>query len=292
MNNVGEVLNDVDLKNYTSLKIGGHAKYLVKPRNIGELQNLLEYIHENNMKYLVLGNGTNVILDDSDFNGIIIKLDYFKDIVFCENEVTVGSGVSLAFLSKTTLNNGFVSLGFASMIPGNVGGSVVGNAGCYGHEIMEFVKSVEVMDKNGEIFVIDRKDISYGYRYTSLKDKYIVLNVVFTLSKGDVNAAYEEIIQNNAKRMETQPLNYHNVGSVFRNPENASAGKMIDDLKLKGYTIGGAKVSDKHANFIINNDNASFKDFVDLINHVKKEVKDAYQIDLVVEPSIIKWDKL
>ena len=292
MNNVGEVLENVDLKNYTSLKVGGHAKYLIKPHNIGELKNLLEFIHEHDMKYLVLGNGTNVIIDDNDFEGIIIKLDYFKEIVFCENDVTVGSGVSLAFLAKTTLNNGYTSLGFASMIPGNIGGSVVGNAGCYGHELMEFVKSVEVMDKDGNIFDIERKDISYGYRYTSLKDKYIVLNVTFTLSKGDVTLAIEEIKQNNLKRIETQPLDQKNVGSIFRNPENASAGKMIDDLKLKGYTIGGAKVSDKHANFIINNDNASFKDIVDLINHVKKEVKDAYQIDLVVEPSIIKWDKL
>ena len=292
MNNVGEVLNDVDLKNYTSLKVGGHARYLVKPRNIGELKNLLDYIHENNIKFLVLGNGTNVIIDDNDFDGVIIKLDYFKDIVFCENEVTVGSGVSLAFLSKTTLNNGFVSLGFASMIPGNVGGSVVGNAGCYGHELMEFVKSVEVMDNEGNIFDIERKDISYGYRYTSLKDKCIVLNVTFTLSKGDVALANEEIKQNNRKRIETQPLEEHNVGSIFRNPENASAGKMIDDLNLKGYTIGGAKISDKHANFIVNNDNATFKDVIDLIEHIKQEVKSAYQIDLVVEPVIIKWDKL
>ena len=292
MINVGDVLNNASLKDYTSLKIGGHAKYLVKPHNVGELKNLLDYIHKNDLKYFVLGNGTNVILDDNDFDGVVIKLDYFKDILFCDNEVTVGSGVLLPFLAKTTLDNGYVSLYFASMIPGNIGGSVVGNAGCYGHEIMEYVKSVEVMDKTGNIININRKDISYGYRYTSLKGKYIVLNVTFTLAKGDTSLAREEIKQNNLKRMETQPLDQKNVGSIFRNPEYASAGKMIDDLKLKGYKIGGAMVSDKHANFIINNDNATFNDMLGLIEYIKKEVRKAYQIELVVEPTIVKWDNL
>ena len=292
MNNVGEILNDVSLKDYTSLKIGGITKYLVKPHNITELKNLMEYIKENNLKYIILGHGTNVIIDDHYFEGIVIKLDYFKDIIFEGNEVTVGSGVSLGYLAKTTLDNGFISLGFASMIPGNIGGSVVGNAGCYGHEIMELVKEVEVMDQDGNIFKLNRNDISYGYRYTSLKNKYIVLNVTFILKKGDVTLASEEIKQNNLKRINSQPLDKKNVGSIFRNPENASAGKLIEDLKLKGRKIGGAEVSEKHANFIINEDNASFEDITSLIDYIKKEVKDAYQIDLVVEPTIIEWDKL
>lgn len=292
MNNVGEVLNNVNLQDFTSLKIGGHAKYLVKPHNKEELRNLLKYIKDNHVKFIILGHGTNVIIDDRDFDGIVIKLEYFKDLTFNGNEVTAGSGVSLAFLSKMTLDNGFVSLSFASMIPGNVGGSVVGNAGCYGHEIMEFVKNVEVLDQDLNIVTLDRSDLSYGYRYTSLKGKYIVLNVTFALSKGDVDAAREEIKQNNAKRIATQPLDQKNVGSIFRNPENASVGKMIDDLQLKGYTIGGAKVSDKHANFIINTGNATFEDIVSLIEYIRMEVKKAYQIDLVVEPTIIKWDNL
>ena len=292
MKDVGEVLNDVSLKEYTSLGIGGIVKYLVKPESIEELRNLLAYINAHKMKYILLGHGTNVILDDSYFEGIVIKLDNFKDISFNDNEVTVGSGVSLSYLAKVSLDNGFVSLGFASMIPGNVGGSLVGNAGCYGHEIMEFVKNVEVMDYDGNLSILDRSDISYGYRYTSLKDKYIILNVTFVLNKGDVTLAREEIKQNNLKRVSSQPLDKKSVGSVFRNPENASAGKLIDDLNLKGYAIGGAKVSEKHANFIVNEDNASFKDYVSLVEYVRNEVKKAYQIDLVLEPTVIKWDSL
>ena len=175
----GQVIENANLKDYSTLGIGGIAKYLVKPSNEENLILLIKYLRENNIKYYVLGNGSNVIIDDHFFDGVIIKLDNLKEIIFNGNEVTSSAGVMLPMLVNVCLQKSLVSLAFASMIPGTVGGSVVGNAGAYGHEIMEYVKSVKVLDQEGNIKVLNKDNISFGYRYTSLKDKYIILSVTF-----------------------------------------------------------------------------------------------------------------
>ncbi len=292
MKEYGEVLENVSLKDYSSIKIGGNCKYLIKPYDIEHLIDLNNYLKNNNIKYYVLGNGTNVILDDSYFDGVIIKLDNLKSIHYDDNVVTCESGVSLPFFVKDTLNKGYTSLGFASMIPGTVGGAVVGNAGCYSHEIMEYVKSVTVLNRYNEVITIDKNDISFGYRYTSLKGKYIILSTTFILNKGNVALELHQIQANNEKRINTQPLNYPNVGSIFRNPEGYSAGKLIDDLGLKGYKIGDAGISEKHANFIVNLGSATFEDVISLIDYIKAKVKETYDIDLICEPEIIRWSNL
>ncbi len=292
MKEYGEVLENVSLKDYSSIKIGGNCKYLIKPYDIEHLIDLINYLKNNNIKYYVLGNGTNVILDDSYFDGVIIKLDNLKSIHYDDNVVTCESGVSLPFFVKDTLNKGYTSLGFASMIPGTVGGAVVGNAGCYSHEIMEYVKSVTVLNRYNEVITIDKNDISFGYRYTSLKGKYIILSTTFILNKGNVALELHQIQANNEKRINTQPLNYPNVGSIFRNPEGYSAGKLIDDLGLKGYRIGDAQISEKHANFIVNLGSATFEDVISLIDYIKAKVKETYDIDLICEPEIIRWSNL
>lgn len=292
MKEYGEVLENVSLKDYSSIKIGGNCKWLIKPYDIQHLVELINYLKNNGIKYYVLGNGTNVILDDSYFDGAIIKLDNLKSIHYEDNVVTCDAGVSLPYFVKDTLNKGFTSLGFASMIPGTVGGAISGNAGCYNHEIMEYVKSVKVLNKYSEVITIDKNDISFGYRYTSLKGKCIILSTTFILNKGNVALELHQIQSNNEKRINTQPLNYPNVGSIFRNPEGYSAGKLIDDLHLKGKKFGDAQISEKHANFIVNLGSASFEDVISLINYIKEKVKDAYNIDLICEPEIIKWSNL
>lgn len=292
MNEFGEILENESLKKHTSLGIGGNCKYLIKVTDKIRLIGLLNYLNNKKIKFFILGNGTNTIFCDNDFDGVVIKLDNFNKIDYNDNLVRCEGGVNLPLLVKNALDNGFVNLAFASMIPGKVGASVVGNAGAYGHELMEYVDSVEVLDYEGNYKLIPKNDISFGYRYTSLKGKYIVLAVNFILEKGDVNEAKAFIEENNAKRITTQPLNEKNVGSTFRNPEGTSAGKLIDELGLKGYRINDAMISDKHANFFINKQNASFKDMEKLINEVKEKVKDKYNIDLVLEPTIVKWDEL
>lgn len=289
MNEYGKVFEKASLKKYSSFGIGGTVKYLVFPQNIEQLEKLVKYLKDKKIKYFVLGNCTNVIIDDDYFDGVVIKLDDINEITINDNEVTASAGVNLPFLVSKCIDNGLTSLYFASMIPGNVGGSIVGNAGCFGHELMQYVKDVTVMDKDGNIKRMNKDEISFGYRYTSLKDKYIVLSVTFILEKGNVEEIKKEIKEKNEKRIASQPLDKKNVGSIFRNPEGFIAGKLIDDLKLKGYMIGGAKISEKHANFIVNEKNASFNDVINLIDFIKDKVKENYDINLVVEPTIIRW---
>ena len=167
----------------------------------------------------------------------------------------------------------------------------MGNAGCYNHSLMEYVQSVKVLTNEGNITNISKSEIDYGYRYTSLKGN-IILSVTFKLEKGDPLETLKLIKENNDKRMASQPLDTKNVGSIFKNPEGFSAGKLIDDLGLKGYHINDAYVSEKHANFIVNKGNATYLDILNLINYIKLKVFEHYKISLEVEPKIISWSNL
>ncbi len=290
MDKYGIVLENVSLKNLSTINIGGTAKYLVRPYSYVDLTKLLDYLKENNMKYYILGNASNVLLDDSYFDGVIIKLDEFNTIDIDGNIVTAGAGVMLPKLVNVCLQKELVSLAPFSMIPGTVGGSVVGNAGAYGHEIMEYVKEVKVIDKDNKIKTLTKDDISFGYRYTSLKDNYIVLSVTFICEKGNPIEVLSDIGTRNEKRKDTQPLDKPNVGSIFRNPDDIAAGRLIEELGFKGTKIGGAVVSEKHANFIINDGDATFDDVIKLIDKIKKEAKEKRNIDLVCEPTIVRWN--
>lgn len=292
MENFSDVLYDVSLKEYSTLKVGGVCKYFVRPKNEEELLKLLKYIKDNNLKYYVLGNLSNVILDDSYFDGVIIRFDHFDEIIFENEFVTAGCGVMLPKLVSKSLEKGYVSLANFSMIPGTVGASVVGNAGCFQSEIMQYVDSVRVLTLSGEIKNLEKKDITYAYRFTSLKNNYIVLSVKFKLEKGDVNETINNMKENIAKRKATQPLDKKSVGSIFKNPEGLSAGMLIDSCNLKGYQIGGAKVSEKHANFIVNEDNATFSDVIKLISYVQDKVKKEKNVTLDLEPQVVIWDNL
>lgn len=291
MDKYGIVLENIDLKELSTIGIGGKVKYLVRPYSFVDLTKLLDYLKENNIQYYILGNASNVILDDSYFDGVIIKLDEFNNIDIDGNFVTAGAGVMLPKLVNVCLQKELVSLAPFSMIPGTVGGSVVGNAGAYGHEIMEYVKEVKVIDKDNKIKTIDKDDISFGYRYTSLKDNYIVLSVKFICEKGNPIEVLSDIGVRNEKRRDTQPLDKPSVGSIFRNPDEIPAGRLIEELGLKGTKVGGAVVSDKHANFIVNEGNATFDDIIKLIDKIKKEAKEKRNIDLVCEPTIVRWNK-
>ncbi len=290
MNEYGIVYENVDLKKYTTLGVGGIAKYLIEVTNENNFVSLIKYLKENKIKYYILGNGSNVILDDSFFDGVIIRVNKLNKLEINDNLVTASCGVKLGLLNNVALQNGLVSLYFASLIPGEVGSSVMGNAGCYNHSLMEYVQSVEVLNENG-VVIIPKSEIEYGYRYTSLKGN-IILSVTFKLEKGEPLETLKLIKENNDKRLATQPLNEKNVGSIFKNPEGYSAGKLIDDLGLKGYNIGDAYVSEKHANFIVNKGHATYLEVLELINYIKLKVFEHYKISLEVEPIIVCWSNL
>ena len=293
MKEYGEVLENIDLKKYNTYGIGGHAKYLVKVDTIKHLEGLLKYLKKEKMPWYILGGGSNVILPDEDFAGVIIKLDKLNKIDFNKDIIKVEAGIPLGNFVNDLLNEGYTNFSNLMGIPGTLGGAILGNAGAYNSSIFDDLISLSVMDSFGVIKKYAKEDIKYGYRYTEFKcKKNIIVAAEFKGIKGDVALAREKIAENLQKRKNTQPLEYKNAGSVFKNPVNYSAGFLIEHANLKGFTIGGAKVSMKHANFIINFDNAKSRDIIDLITVIKKTVKKDFDISLDLEQVIVKWEKL
>ncbi len=290
MKEYGEVLENVDLKKYNTYGIGGIARFLVLPYSVTHLQGLLEYLNSNNIPWYILGGGSNVILPDDDFAGAIISLKNIDQYEVKKDVISVGAGIRLGVMVKKMLDDGFTNYGSLMGIPGLFGGAIVGNAGAYGISIFDYLISVTVMDRNGNISILKKDDIKYDYRYTELKNNgVIVIAASFLGIKGSVVEELEKIEENMQKRKSTQPLEYKNAGSVFRNPPNFSAGYLIEHAGLKGLAIGGAKVSERHANFIINYNNAKSRDIIELIGVIKKEVKLRFNEELKLEQVIVKW---
>lgn len=287
----GDVFIDVELKKHTSYKIGKLAKYLVLPANIDCLIDLIEYLNSENIPYLVLGSGSNIIIPNKDYEGVIIKLDNLNKIVIKGNKVTVGAGYYLPKLVKYTVEEGLKGLEWALGIPSSIGGAIVGNAGAYLSSIYDFVETVTYLNEKLQVVTVSKNKIDYSYRHSMFKNnkKLIILECKLELTKGNYDASMAVINDRMKRRLESQPLEYPSAGSVFRNPEGLYAGKLIEDLGLKGHIIGGAQISEKHANFIINIGNATGDDITALIDLIKEKVKDAYDVDLVVEQEIINW---
>lgn len=277
----------VDLKLYNTYGIGGKAKYLIKPNDVIDLKNSIDYLNCNNTNYYVLGNGSNVILPDDDYEGAIIILSNFKNIKIDDDILEVYSGVMLPYLNRILLNNGYINFVWASCIPGTIGGSVINNAGAYNHDIFEYLIDITYLEGN-DIKTINKNNISYGYRHTNIENK-IIIKARFKLVKGDISIAKKIMNEQILKRKSTQPLEHKNAGSVFKNPVGFSAGKLIERAGLKGKIIGGAKVSEKHANFIINYNNATSNDIKKLIKVIQSDVKEKFGIHLELEQKIINW---
>jgi UDP-N-acetylmuramate dehydrogenase len=281
----GLVYEDYDLKKLNTYKVSCKARYLIIVNDIIKLTMLFKYIMDNKIKYFIIGNGSNIILP-SIYDGVVIKLD-FNGIEFNRNKVTVPANYLLPQLVNTTIDHGLSGLEWASGIPGTIGGAVIANAGAYKDEICNYIEELEVIENN-KIRIIKRNEIDFAYRFCSLKYRdLIILKVTLNLKKGNKEKSLEVIKEHIEKRKSSQPLDKPSAGSVFRNPEGFAAGKLIDDLNLKGYKIGGAEISKKHANFIINTGDATGEDIVKLINYIKKRVEEEYHIDLVLEQQII-----
>jgi UDP-N-acetylmuramate dehydrogenase len=287
--NIGVIKENVLLKNYTTYKVGGKATAFVYPNSVDSLIKLLDFLKNNKIKHMVLGKGSNVIFNDDGYKGIIIKLDNLNNYSIKGTTVKAEAGVSIISLSFDTINHSLQGLDFACGVPGSVGGCTYMNAGCYNSSMSDVIKEVKVLSPNLKVITMKNKDLNFGYRESFFKynKDYIVLEVTFKLKKGNKDELKDLADDRKRRRLESQPLDYPSAGSVFRNPPNNFSGKLIEDLGLKGYSIGGAKVSEKHANFIINYDNASASDIRDLINYVHDEVNKKYGIDLIVEQEFI-----
>ena len=281
---------NISLKNYNTYKVDTTCRYLIFPKNEQELISILKKVRQEKIKYLILGNGSNVIFSMEYYDGVIIKLNNFCSIEYSDNIVTVGAGYSLIKLAIETIDKGLSGLAFAAGIPGCVGASTAMNAGAYNSDMSQVVKEVKVLNDNLEIITLKNNDLEYEYRDSFLKrnPNYIVISTTFELTYGDKEAMKKQIEERRNKRIASQPLNMPSAGSVFRNPKNAYAGELIENSNLKGLNINGAEVSTKHANFIVNTGKAKGKDIIKLINIIKKEVKEKYNIELKLEQIIVE----
>lgn len=292
-NSIGKIEKDVSLKKYTTYKVGGMAKCIIYPKNTDKLVQLIKLINKYNLKFKILGKGSNLLFSDNDFNDIIIKLDCFDNVTFNDNRVTVGAGFSLMKLSLLAAKRGLAGLEFASGIPGTVGGAIYMNAGAYKSDMGYITSSVKVLTPDLKIIELVNSELDFHYRSSFFQKHrgYICLEADLKLANGNKEEIEKVIKDRRERRISTQPLEYPSAGSVFRNPSpNQPAGKIIEDLGLKGLTKGGAQISKRHANFIINIGNASAKDVKELISFIKETVKDEYDIDLKVEQEFVNWE--
>lgn len=291
---LGKVLINEKISNYTTYKVGGKVRAIVYPKNKEELCELIKFLKQNKVKYFVLGNGSNVLFSDNIYEGIIIKLDYFNNIEYGDNfEVKVGAGVSLMKLSRETVKKGMQGLEFADGIPATIGGAIFMNAGAYGSEMAKVVKDVTIVDGNGNIRTLSNKEMCFSYRTTYLQKNLdcVCIGATLKLKEGNFEELTNLVSERRNKRKLSQPLAFPSAGSVFRNPKDMYAGELIEKLGLKGFSIGKAEISEKHANFIINKGNAKASDIKKIIDYVKVKVKDKYNVRLRVEQRLINWDE-
>lgn len=291
-NKIGKVEKNVSLKKKTSYKAGGTARIIVTPKNIEKLIELLKYIKENKLEYKILGNGSNLIFSDGIYEPILIKLDELKKLEINDTIIKVEAGYSLIALAMKTARLGLTGMEFATGIPGTVGGAIYMNAGAYKSDMGYIVSEVKVLDPNLNIVTLYNKDLNYKYRssFFQKNKEYIVLEATIVLKYGDKDIIRDLIEDRKKKRIMNQPLEFPSAGSVFRNPENDFAGRLIEVCGLKGYSMGGAEVSKKHANFIINKGNATGKDIHDLIIYVQKEVEKETGVKLKLEQEFVNWE--
>ena len=274
------------MKNHTSFKIGGECDYFVIPKNSQQLKAVINKAKELNLPVFVLGKGSNLLVSDNGVEGVVISMLGLNEIEVNGDEITAGAGVSVAALCVAALNNGLSGLEFAYGIPGSVGGGLYMNAGAYGGEFSDTVIKAEYLSYEGELVTVDAKDMALGYRTSIFKQNGgIILSATFKLKQGEsqkIKAAMDDFMD---RRKTKQPLEYPSAGSTFKRPTGYFAGALIEENNLKGVSLGGAMVSEKHAGFVINYDNATANDVKGLMAKIQKTVKENNGVEL--EPEII-----
>lgn len=279
---------DVPLKAYTTFKTGGNASAMIFPKDTQTLSEYLKGLYENGIRPFFLGNGSNLLVSDKGFDGVVIHTGGFDKIELSDGgEVKCGAGVSLMRLCRFCLENSLTGLEFAFGIPGSVGGAVYMNAGAYGGEMKDVILSVSHIDTEGHIGSFGADELDFSYRHSIYSGKgYLITDAVLKLSKGSFDEIKRSMDDYLSRRKSKQPLEYPSAGSTFKRPVGHFAGALIEQCGLKGKSIGGAQVSEKHAGFIINKDDAAAKDITDLIKFVQDTVFDKTGVRL--ETEIIK----
>lgn len=281
------------MKNHTSFRVGGPADILVLPRDVREISGIVKLCKDANIPFLVIGNGTNLLVRDNGIRGVVIKLSKnFNDISIDKNFIRCKSGVLLSTAARFALKNSLSGLEFAHGIPGTVGGATVMNAGAYDGEMSNVISKVKVLNFDGNIIEMKKDELNFSYRKSSLQDTdNILLEIEMELVAGNFEAIKEKMSELFARRKAKQPLNIPSAGSTFKRPKNNFAGYLIEKAGLKGYRIGGALVSEIHAGFIVNDNNATCNDIIKLIEHIQNEVMNKFNIMLEPEIKIVGESK-
>lgn len=291
INIVGEdsVFVDEPMSKHTTFRVGGLADYLVTPHSADEIKAVIEACKESDIKYYIVGNGSNLLVKDSGIRGVVIVLGKnYSDYTIDGNRIKAQSGIMLSALKKPVLENEFAGYEFASGIPGTLGGAVYMNAGAYGGEMKDIVVCATVLDKDGNIFSLTNDELNFSYRHSEVIDKgYIVLDATMEFEKGNVEEIKNKMSDLANQRRSKQPLEYPSAGSTFKRPEGYFAGKLIMDSNLAGYTVGGAQVSEKHCGFVINKGGATASDILCLIKDVQDKVMENYGVKLETEVRIL-----
>ena len=289
-----EFEENVDGKRLCSFHVGGNVRAVAKPKTADQICSLYDYLFENEIKNVLLGRGSNVVISDEGFDGVVVSLSELSSVnidISDDNCIVAGAGASMLKLANFAQQNGLEGLEFAHGIPGSVGGGVYMNAGAYGGEICQVLKSCLVFDQiDGMIFLIDASECEFSYRHSIFMENQnlIVLFATFELKKGNPNEIKAKMDEYKAKRMASQPLEYPSAGSTFKRPEGYFAGKLIEDAGLKGFSIGGAQVSEKHAGFVVNKGGATADDIKNLVAYIQKTVKEKFDVSLECEIEFVE----
>lgn len=273
------------MSRHTTFRIGGEADCFVEIENVEQLIQVKRYLQMIDLPCLVLGNGSNLLVSDRGYGGVVLHVgSRMQQIQVQGDRMVVQAGASMAQVAKTACEHGLTGMEFASGIPGTMGGGVIMNAGAYGGEISQVVTQVKVVDRDGNMLELDNATMEFGYRTSAIKHQpFTVVEVTLQLTPGDREAIRGRMEELAVRRREKQPLEYPSAGSTFKRPEGCYAGELIMKSGLRGYQIGGARVSDKHCGFIINTGKATCEDVRDLIAHVQERVKACFGVDLETE---------
>lgn len=282
-----DILFDEPMSRHTTFRVGGPAKCFLRLRNKEQLIKLIPILQLTGREYFLLGNGSNLLVGDKGYDGIVVKLEGEADHIIIEGErMRVPAGVLLSKAASVARDHGLSGMEFASGIPGTIGGAVVMNAGAYDGDMSQVIELVEVMNVDGDILELDHDTMEFGYRTSVIRNRpFIVLETVLKLtgdSREAITARMEELTR---RRKEKQPLEFPSAGSTFKRPEGYFAGKLIMDAGLRGYSIGGARISEKHCGFVVNENHATAADVREVIEEAQQRVKNLFGVNL--EPEVI-----
>lgn len=278
------------MSKHTTFRIGGNADCLLQIENAEQLSKVKNYLRKLEMPYFVLGNGSNLLVSDEGYRGVILAVaEKMSEVTVEGNTIIAQAGAPMSKIARVALENGLTGFEFASGIPGTIGGGVVMNAGAYDGELKQVVTYVKVVDAEGNFLELDNDDMEFGYRTSAIKHSgFTAVEVRICLQPGDAEAIKTKMDELAAKRREKQPLDFPSAGSTFKRPEGHFAGALIMNAGLRGYQIGGAQVSEKHCGFVINKGGATAEDVEAVIAHVQEEVKEKFGVDLEPEVIVLK----